>query len=87
MILEWIALIIFNSRVQKSLIYKTHYLKIKTTVMKQCLLVVMAAAIFQYTSGQSWNTTGNSGLITSNFLGTTDAKDVIFKAIMQSGED
>ncbi|MEP6464729.1 MAG: hypothetical protein ABJB05_00425 [Parafilimonas sp.] len=30
-------------------------------------------------NAQTWNTTGNTGLTTSNFLGTTDSKDLIFK--------
>jgi hypothetical protein len=34
----------------------------------------------QLLHAQSWNITGNSGLATSNFLGSTDNHDVIFKA-------
>src|SRR5215831_1470323 len=37
-----------------------------------CLLVENAKA-------QNWLTTGNAGLTASNFLGSTDAKPVIFK--------
>ncbi|SFP67410.1 tail fiber domain-containing protein [Parafilimonas terrae] len=47
--------------------------------MKKIFLFMMLAYCVQHTSAQSWNTTGNSGLTTNNFLGTKDNKDLIFK--------
>ena len=48
--------------------------------MKKLYTIMMLACYMQHASTQSWNITGNSGLTTSNFLGTTDNNDVIFKA-------
>ena len=48
--------------------------------MKQFLLLMLLVVITQITRAQNWLTTGNSGLTPSNFLGTTDAGNLIFKA-------
>lgn len=47
----------------------------KKTFMHTLLMLLLV----QYTSAQNWSLSGNSGLTNANFLGTTDAKDVIFK--------
>jgi hypothetical protein len=47
--------------------------------MKKTLLFLLFVIAALWASAQSWKLTGNSGLATSNFLGSTDSKDVIFK--------
>ncbi len=46
---------------------------------KRAIHTLLMLLLVKVASAQSWGTTGNNGLTTSNFLGTTDAKDVIFK--------
>ena len=47
--------------------------------MKKIYLCVLLFCCLGKASAQSWNIQGNSGLTTTNFLGTTDSKDLIFK--------
>src|SRR6478736_7340606 len=47
--------------------------------MKKLFTLLLLAFYMQYAAAQTWNITGNSGLTTSNFLGSTDNKDIIFK--------
>jgi hypothetical protein len=47
--------------------------------MKKTLLFLLFIIVTMGASAQSWKLTGNSGLATTNFLGSTDSKDVIFK--------
>lgn len=44
---------------------------------KKLLLFALLASSFAFS--QSWNITGNTGIIESNFIGTTDSKPLIFK--------
>jgi hypothetical protein len=48
--------------------------------MKKLYTIVLLICSIRSLYAQSWNITGNSGLTTSNFLGSTDNNDVIFKA-------
>ena len=48
--------------------------------MKKIYTIALLVCSIQTLHAQSWNITGNSGLTTSNFLGSTDNHDVIFKA-------
>src|SRR6516162_373067 len=48
--------------------------------MKKLYTLVLLICSMRSLHAQSWNITGNSGLTTSNFLGSTDNHDVIFKA-------
>jgi hypothetical protein len=47
--------------------------------VKKIYIIVLLLISMQSLHSQSWNITGNSGISTSNFLGTTDSKDLIFK--------
>src|SRR6478609_8890563 len=47
--------------------------------MKKLYTLLLLAFYMQYATAQTWNITGNSGLTTSNFLGSIDNKDIIFK--------
>ena len=47
--------------------------------MKKISILIMCCVAYTATNAQNWQTTGNSGLTSSNFLGTTDANDLIFK--------
>lgn len=47
--------------------------------MKRILFLFATALTAQNSFTQNWLTTGNSGLTNANFLGTTDAKAIIFK--------
>ena len=48
--------------------------------MKKIYIIILLLCYIQHMNAQSWNLTGNSGLTTSNFLGSTDNKDILFKA-------
>jgi trimeric autotransporter adhesin len=48
--------------------------------MKKIYTIIILVCITPTLHAQSWNITGNSGLTTSNFLGSADNHDVIFKA-------
>src|SRR5215469_10709304 len=48
--------------------------------MKKFYTIALLICSIQILHAQSWNITGNSGLTTLNFLGSTDNHDVIFKA-------
>jgi hypothetical protein len=48
--------------------------------MKKIYTIVLLTWSMQSLYAQTWNITGNSGLTTSNFLGSTDNHNVIFKA-------
>jgi hypothetical protein len=48
--------------------------------MKKIYIIVLLICSIRSLHAQSWNITGNSGLTTSNFLGSTDNHNVIFKA-------
>src|SRR5215472_7530577 len=48
--------------------------------MKKIYIIVLLICSMRSLHAQSWNITGNSGLIASNFLGSTDSSNVIFKA-------
>lgn len=43
------------------------------------LITIVFLATPDVIHAQSWNLTGNAGITTSNFIGTTDNKDLIFK--------
>ncbi|HEX5155520.1 MAG TPA: tail fiber domain-containing protein [Parafilimonas sp.] len=47
--------------------------------MKKLYLCIALIYCLLNASAQSWNINGNSGLTNNNFLGTTNAKDLIFK--------
>src|SRR5215471_6324993 len=47
--------------------------------MKKFYISLLLAFCMQQVFSQNWSLTGNSGLTSSNFLGTTDARDLIFK--------
>ncbi len=47
--------------------------------MKQFTSCLLLAILFQTANAQNWLTTGNAGLTATNFLGTTDNADLIFK--------
>lgn len=49
--------------------------------MKHIIVALISLCILHTSlQAQNWLTTGNKGLTTSNFLGTTDSKDLVFKA-------
>src|SRR6478609_10095391 len=48
--------------------------------MKKLYLCTALIYCFLNASAQSWNLSGNSGLTNNNFLGTTDNKDLVFRA-------
>ena len=48
--------------------------------MKKLYLCTVLIYCLLSASAQSWNINGNTGLATNSFLGTTDNKDLVFKA-------
>lgn len=48
--------------------------------MKNYFLLIISCCVLYTATAQNWLTTGNSGLTTNSFLGSTDAKDIVFKA-------
>ncbi len=50
------------------------------TNLKITLMAIVIAFCHVKLNAQNWLTTGNKGLLTTNFLGTTDSKDLVFKA-------
>jgi len=47
--------------------------------MKKIHVAVLFAFAMQNVHAQSWNTVGNNNITTSNFLGTTNSKNLVFK--------
>jgi cytoskeletal protein CcmA (bactofilin family) len=47
--------------------------------MKKLLFILIFTALFYGANAQSWNLTGNAGTSSSNFIGTTDDRPLIFK--------
>jgi hypothetical protein len=52
---------------------------IKSTIMKKIHFAVLFAFAMQNVHAQSWNTAGNNNITTTNFLGTTNNRNLVFK--------
>ena len=78
--MKTICTCLFSSKAAPCIIQKiTHETKnkhMKKLSFLLCISFLMNTAVH----AQNWFTTGNSGLTNSNFLGTTDNQDLIFKA-------
>jgi hypothetical protein len=61
-------------------LYKSKPQIMKTAIGRPLFIIFIIALLSnKKLQAQTWSTTGNSGLTTSNFLGTTDNKALIFK--------
>jgi hypothetical protein len=61
-------------------LFGIHANNFKLITMKKIYTTVLLICSMQSLYAQSWNVTGNSGLTISNFLGSTDNHNVVFKA-------